>query len=218
MGHSVLEIPRAVRRRLKRLAQKPSEHGRRAHAILLLWETGNCVARVARGLYAARSSVQRWRALFEEYGEQGLRPLERGRSEWKANDKVLESLAALTDSSPRDHGYLRSRWSSELLAIELKRRAGVQVHATTVRRWLKRLGFGYRRARPTLCIRDPNKSQRLEAIATPWPIAAPTVRCSTQMRPTSTSTRESALPGWSGGGRAGFLHRGRTRNAISPAH
>lgn len=165
MGHSVLEIPRAVRRRLKRLAQKPSEHGRRAHAILQLWETGNCVARVARGLYAARSSVQRWRALFEEYGEQGLRPLERGRSEWKANDKVLESLAALTDSSPRDHGYLRSRWSSELLAIELQRRTGVQVHATTVRRWLKRLGFGYRRARPTLCIRDPNKSQRLEAIA-----------------------------------------------------
>ena len=165
MGHSVLEIPRAVRRRLKRLAQKPNEHGRRAHAILLLWETGNCVARVARGLYAARSSVQRWRALFEEYGEQGLRPLERGRSEWKANDQVLESLAALTDSSPRDHGYLRSRWSSELLAIELQRRTGVQVHATTVRRWLKRLGFGYRRARPTLCIRDPNQSQRLEASA-----------------------------------------------------
>ena len=118
MGHSVVEIPRAVRRRLKGLAQKPSEHGRRAHAILLQWETGNCVARVARGLYAARSSVQRWRALYEEYGEQGLRPLERGRSEWKSNDEVLEALAGLVDSSPRDHGYLRSRWSSELLAIE----------------------------------------------------------------------------------------------------
>ena len=94
-----------------------------------------------------------------------IRAVSDSRSEWKANDKVLESLAALTDSSPRDHGYLRSRWSSELLAIELQRRTGVQVHATTVRRWLKRLGFGYRRARPTLCIRDPNKSQRLEAIA-----------------------------------------------------
>ena len=164
MGHSVMEIPRAVRRRSKRLAQEPSEHGRRAHAILLLWETGNCVARVARGLYAACSSVQRWRALYEEYGEQGLRPLDRGRSEWKANEEVLGSLATLMDSSPRDHGYLRSRRSSELLAIELQRSIGVQVHATTVRRWLKRLGFGYRRARPTLCIRDPNKSQRLEAI------------------------------------------------------
>ena len=57
-----MEIPRAVWRRSKGLTQKPSEQGRRAHAILLLWETGKCVARVARGLYAARSSVQRWRA------------------------------------------------------------------------------------------------------------------------------------------------------------
>ena len=43
MGHSVREIPRAVRRRLKHLAQKPSEHGRRAYAVLLLWETDDCV-------------------------------------------------------------------------------------------------------------------------------------------------------------------------------
>ena len=165
MEDSVLQIPRAVRRRLKRLAQKPSEHGRRAHAILLLWETNNWVAEVARRLYAARSSVQRWRALYEEFGEYGLRPLDRGRSEWKACDEVLATLAALVDSSPEDHGYLRSRWSSELLAMELQRQTGIEVHATTVRRWLKRLGFGYRRARPTLCIRDPNKSQRMRAIA-----------------------------------------------------
>ncbi len=165
MEYSVQEIPRTVRRRLKRLAQKPSEHGRRAHAILLLWETNNWVAEVARRLCAARSSVQRWRALYEEFGEDGLRPLERGRSEWKACDEVLAALAALIDSSPEDHGYLRSRWSSELLAMELQHQMVIEVHATTVRRWLKRLGFGYRRARPTPCIRDPKKSQRMRAIA-----------------------------------------------------
>ncbi len=165
MEHSVLGIPRPVRRRLKRLTQKPSEHGRRAHAVLLLWETGNHVAEVARRLYAARSSVQRWRALYEEFGEEGLRPLDRGRCEWKACEEVFAALEALVGCSPEDHGYLRSRWSSELLAVELQRQTGIEVHATTVRRWLKRLGFGYRRARPTLCIRDPKKSQRMRAIA-----------------------------------------------------
>lgn len=165
MEYSVLEIPRAVRRRLKRLTQKPSEHGRRAHAVLLLWETGNHVAEVARQLYAARSSVQRWRARYEEFGEEGLCPQVRGRSEWKACEEVLATLQALVESLPETYGYLRSRWSSELLALELGRHCSIEVHATTVRRWLKRLGFGYRRARPTLCIRDPKKSQRMQAIA-----------------------------------------------------
>ena len=165
MEHSVLEIPRAVRRRLKRLAQRPSVHGRRAHAVLLLRETGNCVAEVARRLYAARSSVHRWRSLYEEYGEDGLVPEAPGRREWKASEEAFEVLAALVKSSPSEYGYLRSRWSSELLAIELSRQSKTEVHATTVRRWLKRLGYGYRRARPTLCIRDPKKSERMQAIA-----------------------------------------------------
>ena len=41
---------------------------------------------------------------------------------------------------------------------------GHWVHATTVRRWLKQLSYGYRRARLTLCIRDSNLAQRMQAI------------------------------------------------------
>ena len=111
MTSSVLEIPRAVRRRLKRLSQKPSEHGRRALGILTLWQTGNCVSEASRRMQAARSTLQRWRALFEDYGEEGLRPLERGRRHWKSSDKALDALAKLLQSQPQDHGYLRSRWN-----------------------------------------------------------------------------------------------------------
>jgi len=75
------------------------------------------------------------------------------------------ALNLLLAGTPQDHGYLRSRWSSELLAVVLHRQSGVQVHATTVRRWLKRLHYGWRRARPTLYIRDPRKLQRMQAIA-----------------------------------------------------
>ena len=100
MEHSVLKIPRPVRRRLKKLTQKPSAHGRRAHAILLLWETGNCVATVSRLLHAARSSVQRWRSLYHDFGEAGLVALRRGRSEWKASDKVFKALLKLLQSTP----------------------------------------------------------------------------------------------------------------------
>ncbi len=61
MQHSVIEIPRDTRRQLKRIVHKTTDkhHARRALAILQLWETGGCVAEVARRLCAARSSVQR---------------------------------------------------------------------------------------------------------------------------------------------------------------
>jgi len=167
MGTSVVSLRRPVRRRLRKVVQKPGDvgHGRRAHAILLLWESGGHVSWVAQTLCAARSSVNRWRSLFEEYGEDGLRPQPRGRSDYKANEAVLHRLEVLVEASPQDFGYLRSCWSSELLARELARQLDIDVHATTVRRWLARLRYGWRRARPTLHIRDPHKPERMRAIA-----------------------------------------------------
>ena len=166
MKHSVLEMTRAVRRRLERVVRNSREkdHARRALAVLHLWEMQGNVAEVAHRVRAARSSVYRWLSLYETYGEDGLRPQARGRSEWKANDEVLSMLDCIVREDPRELGYLRSRWSSQLLAIELESRSGVQVHATTVRRWLARLRFRYRRARPTTFRRDPRKAERLAAI------------------------------------------------------
>ncbi len=59
MEHSVTEIPRGVRRRLKRVVQKShdKDYARRALAILQLWETREAVSEVAHRLCAARSSV-----------------------------------------------------------------------------------------------------------------------------------------------------------------
>lgn len=167
MGYSVLEMPRPVRRRLKRIVQKSADkdYVRRALALLHLWETQGCVSEVARRLCAARSSVNRWRAAYEEFGEEGIAPQPRGREDWKATGELLGKLDKLVRQAPTELGYLRSRWSSELLALELERVSGVEVHATTVRRWLRRLSMVWRRARPTLCIRDPRKSERLRAIA-----------------------------------------------------
>ena len=130
---------RPVRRRLKRTVQRSpdNDHARQALAVLQLWETGDDVTEVARRLCAARSSVYRWRGQFEEYGEGGIAPQGRGRTDWKASDELLEVLEALVRMSPQELGYLRTRWSSELLAVELEKRKDIEVHASTVRRWLR---------------------------------------------------------------------------------
>ena len=86
MEHSVIEMTRAVRRRLERVVRKSREkdYARRALAVLHLWETQGEVAEVAHRVRGARSSVYRWQSLYERYGEDGLRPQARGRSDWKA--------------------------------------------------------------------------------------------------------------------------------------
>lgn len=166
MSYSVLEIARPVRRRLKRIVQKhrDKDYARRALAVLQLWETRGCVSEVARRVCAARSSVNRWRAAYEAQGEAGIAPQLRGREDWKATAALLEQLRQMVRQTPGEFGYLRSRWSSELLALALEEISSVAVHATTVRRWLRRLRLVWRRARPTLCIRDPRKRGRMSAI------------------------------------------------------
>ena len=58
MKHSVIEMTRAVRRRLERVVRNSREkdHARRALAVLHLWETQGNVAEVAHRVRAARSS------------------------------------------------------------------------------------------------------------------------------------------------------------------
>lgn len=166
MTCSVMDMPRYVRRQLKRTVQKPADagHGRRALAILQLWESGGNVSAVADRLCAARSSVHRWRSLFEQFGQAALQSQTRGRRDTKVSDKLLKELEKLCEASPQDYGYLRSRWSCELLAVVLAERTAVEVHSTTIGRWLADLDIAYRRARPTLHIRDPRKAQRMKAV------------------------------------------------------
>ena len=161
MESSVLKRPRPVRRRLRRVVQqsRDAEYARRCAGVLTLYATGNDVSETAR-----RETVRLWRTWYETAGEVGLEPRNRGREDSKATASVLGQLDDLVRTEPTDLGYLRTPWSSELLALELSRQGGVNVHATTIQRWLARLYIVWRRARPTLRIVDPRKAQRRRAI------------------------------------------------------
>lgn len=166
MRNSVLEMSRAVRRRLQRVVKKcrDVDHVRRAQGLLTLRALGGNVSAAARACGASRRALRQWRALYEAGGEQAIAPKPRGREDWKATAALLQQLSELVGTDPTGLGYLRSRWSSELLALELGRRAAVAVHATTIRRWLARMSIVWRRARPTLHIADARKQEKMRAI------------------------------------------------------
>jgi transposase len=154
-------MPRNERRLMRKTIHKTRDknHARRLNAMLMLHD-GNSVSHVARTLCCARSSIGRWINWLTEYGLEGLKTLPSGRQRRWPFEQICALLRQLVQRTPGDFGYQRSRWSTELLAIKIREITGCQLHASTVRRWLPAAGLVWRRAAPTLHIRDPHKEEK----------------------------------------------------------
>lgn len=70
----------------------------------------------------------------------------------------------VSERTPQDFGFFRSRWSCEILAEILAWEQGVHVSAETIRRRLHQLGFAWRRPRPVVGPTDPEYAQKLRRI------------------------------------------------------
>ena len=79
-----------------------------------------------------------------------------------APDWVHVVVAWVTEHTPRDFGFLRSRWSCAVLALLLHEREGVAASRETVRRLLRRGELVYRRPRP---VPPPNEVERQARLA-----------------------------------------------------
>ena len=153
--------------RMKR-ETKPSRR-LRMH-IVLLASDGRSPTEIARVLYCSRTTIyaissrflREGRAAFDDRQARGPRPLLGG--------AVMERVERLLEEgSPVEHGWLRSRWSCKLVALQLLRERLAEVSRETVRRTLHRLSFRWRRPRPVPPEKDSEeqikeKQRRLEDV------------------------------------------------------
>ncbi|EGN0638277.1 IS630 family transposase [Salmonella enterica subsp. enterica serovar Typhimurium] len=157
----IAAIPDEERQLMRKEAQQTHDknHARRLIAMLMLHQ-GMTVTDVARLLCAARSSVGRWINWFTLHGVEGLKSLRPGRApRWPVAD-ILQLLPLLVQRSPKDFGWLRSRWSTELLALVINRLFDVTLHRSTLHRYLRQVDMVWRRAAPTLKIKDPHYEEK----------------------------------------------------------
>ena len=162
----ILTLPnRSERRRIQKKMHKTRDKDecRRLNAILLL-SSGRSVTEVSGLIAAARSSINRWVGWYPECGIEGLESSTRGCSRVLPFHQIGRMLKLMLQLSPQELGYQRSRWSTELMAIEINRMFSLQVHSSTIRRWLPKLGIVWRRAAPTLRIKDPHKNEKIADI------------------------------------------------------
>jgi putative transposase len=118
--------------------------------IILLAGDGFSPTEIARTLFCSRTTVyaivdrfsRKRRTAFDDRQRRGPKPL----LEESATGRI-ERL--VEEESPAEHGWLRSRWSCKLLALQLFReQAAALVSRETLRSALHCLGFRWRRPRP----------------------------------------------------------------------
>lgn len=135
----------------------------RAH-ILLLLDVGRPWADIQATLFCSSRTIDRWLKRFHAEGVAGLSGRKRGRPfRYGAGWMTIVATWALT-RSPRDFGFLRSRWTCETLVLMLDWFHHLHVSRETVRRWLHRAGLVYRRPRPTVGPTDPEYRPKLDAL------------------------------------------------------
>jgi transposase len=140
----------------------------RAH-ILLLLDDGHTRATVAAVLFCSSRTIDRWVKRLEAEGPEGLAGHKPGRPFRFAPGWVAVVVGWVTAATPRDFGFLRSRWCCEAVVLLMLQVHHVEVSRETVRRWLHRGGPVYRRPRPVV---GPTDEQREEELAAPRKLLA----------------------------------------------
>jgi putative transposase len=132
----------------------------RAHVLLLLadgwtWATITCL------LYTSSSTIARWQARFLQGG---LGAVFEANAPRRCSPWVAVIVRWVLELVPADFGFARSRWSCEAVAVVLAEDHRVFVSPETVRRWLRRAGLVWRRPRPVLRPKDPQREPKLNAL------------------------------------------------------
>jgi putative transposase len=134
----------------------------RAH-ILLLLDAGHPWATIGAVLFCSLSTISRWKRRYEADGPDAVL----GRPKAKRSDAHLWSTLVVRwvlTLAPVDFRFVRSRWSCEAVAVVLREDYRVRVGRETVRRWLREAGLVWRRPRPVIRPKDPEREKKLAAL------------------------------------------------------
>src|SRR3954468_19293311 len=151
---------------LDRYRKDPDPEVRFRSHILLLLADGYTWATVASLLFCSSRTIDRWVKRLHAEGVQGVAGHKSGRPFRLDASWVTLVVGWVTEKAPRDFGFLRSRWCCEAVAILMLELHRVEVSPETVRRWLHRGNLVYRRPRPVVGPKDPERQAKLDALRT----------------------------------------------------
>src|SRR5262249_7817469 len=132
----------------------------RSH-ILLLLDAGHPWVTISLVLFCSLDTISRWKRRFEAEGADALLGRPRGRRPSAGHLWASLVVRWVLTYSPAAFRFVRSRWSCEAAAVVLREDYQVQVGRETVRLWLRSAGLVWRRPRPVIRPKDPDRDRKL---------------------------------------------------------
>jgi transposase len=147
----VLCLEHRVKVQLRRMRTATSDKGLAVRCqIVLRTAKGRSRQEVADGVGCSVSWVDRVLARWRTLGVAGLADRREDNGLLKLDEAYLARLYEVVDDGPRDYGYPRPTWTTELLAKVMEQQTGVQVHRATMSLALKKIGARLGRPKPTV--------------------------------------------------------------------
>jgi putative transposase len=164
-----MESPRRITARERQVLLEQYRKGAntrarlRAHTLLLLAQ-GYSWATIAGVLFCSTRTIARWKTRAETKGIRAVLAPPPQAATWLALGWSALVAYWVTELSPRDFGFLRSRWCCGVVVLLLVESYELHGSAETVRRWLQREQLVWRRPRPVMGPTDPQREAKLQAL------------------------------------------------------
>jgi len=161
-----IRLSQSERKTLLDVHQTARTHEQRLRAhLLLLLDAGVAWSTIVVVLFTSSSTINRWRHRFLEGGLEAVieAPGRRRASRFCVVWGAL-IIRWVTTMSPTDFSFYRSRWTCGTVVTLLLEDHKVRVGRETVRRCLHAHDLVYRRPRPVLGPKDPDRALKLQQI------------------------------------------------------
>ncbi len=164
LGHPTLFVAplrKNHRKRLETALRRSREAKFRDRCRAVLWSSERrACSQIAALLGVHHTTVMRWLHDYRRFGFEGLKV---GKSPGRPRKLDVEAEAALEAAlaqPPRELGYAFNVWTATTLAAHLGATVHIRVHPETVRRALRRLGYGHKRPKLSLKHKQDRKAVR----------------------------------------------------------
>ena len=141
-------MPGVSEKRLEKAARKENDKCAKFRLLACLdRKKGHSIRKISRDLKTAYSTIRDWLLRMRDRGLKGrLNARPRGRRAGLPL-QIIRTVRRRLKRSPKKCGFETGSWQMDMVTEMIRKEFGVTVRARTLRRWLRRIGFSWRKGR-----------------------------------------------------------------------